>query len=261
MSLYKNSSIDLSVAIPAFNEEGNITPLIDEISRHISDLQLPPSYEIIIVDDCSSDNTLAEVENLMATYSNLRVYTHQTRGGKSAALRNAFNAARGQWVATLDGDGQNDPADLAKYWNTVKNGPSDTIYAGVRKMRNDGFVKKWTSKIANKIRIALLKDGTRDTGCGFKILPKTLLPKLPYFDNMHRFFPALARMNGYDVIELSINDRPREHGQSKYGFFDRASVALLDLIGVFWLSRRKYSAGSVKQIQKKELNSTMDQAG
>ena len=251
MNIENKDEIDLSIVIPAYNEEGNIIPLMDEIISSISSLQTPPTYEVIIVNDKSSDNTLNELKLLMSRYTNLLVLTHEERGGKSAALRNAFNASSGNWIATLDGDGQNDPADLARYWDQVSNGPSNTMYAGVRRLRNDGFIKKWTSKFANKIRLAFLNDGTRDTGCGFKIMPKSLLPNLPYFDNMHRFFPALARINGYDVTELSINDRPREHGVSKYGFFDRASVAILDLIGVYWLNKRKYSAGNATILNKR----------
>ncbi len=245
-----NYNKELSIIIPAYNEEGNLVPLVEEIADHLSNLEITPNYEIIIVNDCSKDQTLQEAKSLMSSHPRLHVYTHEKQGGKSAALKTAFRVAQGEWIATFDGDGQNDPADLKKYWQQIKNGPKKTIYAGARRLRNDGFIKKWTSKVANKIRVAMLKDGTRDTGCGFKVMPLSLIIELPYFDNMHRFFPALARRYDYEVIELPVNDRPRQHGQSKYGFFDRASVALLDLIGVFWLYRRRYKAGNAIEIKR-----------
>ena len=245
----QSSVHELSIVIPAYNESGNIQKLINEIRDALATITPVPDYEIIVVDDCSSDDTLAEIKESMAEHPQLRVFKHENRGGKSAALRSGFREVKGRWVVTLDGDGQNDPNDIAKYWDQVSSGPYDTIYAGVRRMRNDGMIKMMTSKFANRFRRMMLNDDTRDTGCGFKILPQPLLQNLAYFDNMHRFFPALAKLNGYGVTELSINDRPREHGISKYGFFDRASVAFLDVIGVFWLNQRKYRAGNVTQIE------------
>ncbi len=261
MSIYDNTDVDLSIVIPAYNEAGNLGALVDEIVWGLRELAQVPDYEIIIVDDCSSDTTLSEARSCMERYEQVRVYSHEVRAGKSAALRSAFAEVEGPWVVTFDGDGQNDPADLVKYWDYIATGPSNRIYAGVRRRRNDGIVKMLTSRFANRIRRFLLDDGTRDTGCGFKVMPKALVKNLPYFDNMHRFFPALAKLNGFDVEELVINDRPRQHGMSKYGFFDRASVAMLDLIGVFWLKQRKYRAGrSVPVLLERQISRHSEQS-
>lgn len=240
--------IELSVIIPAYNEEGNLAQLVDEIVAAFSGNGRPPAYEIIVVDDGSTDATAAEVERKLRRAPALRLLRHARRARKSAALKTGFDAARGGWIATLDGDGQNDPADLARLWPEIQSGPPNAIYAGVRRSRNDGAVKMFTSRVANPIRRWLLKDTARDTGCGFKVLPVALARTLPYFDNMHRFIPALARRQGYDVREAMVNDRPRRHGQSKYGFFDRLAVSFLDVIGVYWLIRRYSARGEITEM-------------
>ena len=225
---------DLSIVIPMYNEAGNIGELLDEIIAAFAGRPI----EIVVVDDQSDDASAAEVEARMAATAALRLLRHKKRSGKSRALRTGFAAARGAWVATLDGDGQNDPRDLARIW-AARAGSSETVFiAGVRQKRNDGPVKWVTSRVANAIRKRMLRDDCRDAGCGLKMMPAAFAKSLPYFDNMHRFLPALARRVGLDVIEEDIDDRPRQHGVSKYGFFDRASVALFDLFGVFWLIRR-----------------------
>jgi glycosyltransferase involved in cell wall biosynthesis len=239
---------DLSILIPAHNEQYNLAQLINEIVHAMPGAVPGLGYEIVVVDDGSTDDTRAEIVALMETIPALRVIAHSRRAGKSAALKTGFDACAGRWIATLDGDGQNDPADLAALWGEIASGPANVVYAGVRKRRNDGLVKKLTSRSANAIRQFALKDTARDSGCGFKVLPATLAAALPYFDNMHRFLPALARRHGYDVREIMVNDRPRAHGRSKYGFFDRAAVALLDLIGVFWLVRRYSDRGAVAEL-------------
>ena len=239
---------DLSILIPVHNEQDNLTQLINEIVVAMPQALPAGAYEIIVVDDGSTDSTRSEILPLMEKVTGLRVLVHSCRAGKSAALKTGFDACRGAWIATLDGDGQNDPADLAALWNEIAGGPQKAIYAGVRNRRNDGLVKKLTSRVANAIRRRALRDTARDSGCGFKVLPASLAKALPYFDNMHRFLPALARRHGYAVREVMVNDRPRVHGTSKYGFFDRAAVALLDLIGVFWLVRRYSDSGGVTEI-------------
>ena len=246
---------DLSIIIPVHNEQDNLAQLINEIVSVMSRAVPQPAYEIIVIDDGSTDSTRAEILPLMDALAGLRVIAHNRRAGKSAALKTGFDAARGAWVATLDGDGQNDPADLAVLWSEIAAGPSSVVYAGVRRRRNDGIVKKLTSRFANGVRRRALRDNSRDTGCGFKVLPAELVAALPYFDNMHRFFPALAGRHGYEVREVTINDRPRLHGRSKYGLFDRAAVALLDLIGVYWLVRRYSDRGGIT-----ELSSTREPA-
>jgi dolichol-phosphate mannosyltransferase len=239
---------DLSILIPVHNEQYNLAQLINEIVRSMAGATPVSRYEIVVVDDGSTDATQTEILPLMGEIPALRIIAHSRRAGKSAALKTGFDACHGNWIATLDGDGQNDPADLARLWGEIASGPADTIYAGVRKRRNDGLVKKLTSRSGNVIRRMALRDTARDSGCGFKVLPSALTRALPYFDNMHRFLPALARRHGYDVREIMVEDRPRAHGRSKYGFFDRAAVALLDLIGVFWLIRRYSDRGGVTEL-------------
>jgi dolichol-phosphate mannosyltransferase len=245
---------DLSILIPAHNEQNNLTQLLNEIVAAMTHAMPVSGYEIIIVDDGSTDATRAEILTLMDKMPPLRLIAHGRRAGKSAALKTGFDAAKGKWIAMLDGDGQNDPADLAKLWNEIASGTDKTIYAGVRTRRNDGIVKKLTSRCANAIRRRALRDTARDAGCGFKVLPAALARSLPYFDNMHRFFPALARRHGYEVRELLVNDRPRVHGVSKYGFFDRALVSFLDLVGVYWLIRRYSDRGAIEELgERREL--------
>ena len=239
---------DLSILIPAHNEQNNLTQLLNEIVAVMTQALPASGYEIIVIDDGSTDATRAEILALMGRMAALRLIVHERRAGKSAALKTGFDAARGKWIAMLDGDGQNDPADLARLWKEIASGSDRTIYAGVRTRRNDGLVKKLTSRSANAIRRRALRDSARDAGCGFKVLPASLARALPYFDNMHRFFPALARRHGYDVRETLVNDRPRLHGASKYGFFDRAIVSFLDLVGVYWLIRRYSDRGAVKEM-------------
>lgn len=233
----------LSLIIPVHNEAGNIGPLLDEVRAAFRGM----NYEVVIVDDHSVDSSLEEVRAKAARAPEFRVIRHQRRAGKSRALATAFRAARGAWVMTVDGDGQNDPADLARIWARMVDQPRTAIVAGVRKQRNDGPVKWLTSRLANFVRRRLLHDDCRDSGCGVKLMPTEFARELPYFDNMHRFFPALARRAGLEVLEERIEDRPRRHGVSKYGFFDRAAVALLDVIGVFWLIRRYSDPGAAPE--------------
>lgn len=239
---------DLSILIPAHNEQNNLAQLINEIVKAMAQAAPSPAYEILVIDDGSTDGTRAEILPLMGQIGPLRVLAHTRRAGKSAALKTGFGAAEGAWIATLDGDGQNDPADLARLWKEIASGPATQIYAGVRNRRNDGLVKKLTSRFANAVRRRALRDTARDSGCGFKVLPRPLATALPYFDNMHRFLPALARRHGYGVREVLVNDRPRVHGRSKYGFFDRAAVSFLDLIGVYWLVRRYSDRGAIEEL-------------
>lgn len=219
---------DLSLVIPVHNEAGNIGPLLAEIDRAFQD----ENYELVIVDDKSADSSVEEVLAHQRSQPRLRLLQHAQRAGKSRALTTAFAAARGRWVLTLDGDGQNPPEDLARLWRASASATPDRIVAGVRQRRNDGAVKWLTSRTANFVRRRLLRDDCRDTGCGVKLMPAEFARSLPYFDNMHRFFPALARRAGLDVLEEPIGDRPRQFGVSKYGFFDRAAVAFLDTVGV-----------------------------
>jgi dolichol-phosphate mannosyltransferase len=236
---------DLTVVIPVYNESGNIGALVTEIGQALSGIA---AYEILIVDDGSAPGSAEEALN---AGRHVRVLQHKKRTGKSRALVSGFQAARGKWIATLDGDGQNNPSDLARLWPRIEKSPP-VLFAGVRKRRNDGVVKLVTSKSANFIRKRLLKDNCRDAGCGFKVLPASVAKGLPYFDNMHRFLPALSIRAGLPVVEIDVEDRPRLAGVSKYGFFDRAAVAFLDTVGVFWLIRRHSDPGAVSEMNSVE---------
>jgi dolichol-phosphate mannosyltransferase len=231
--------MDLSIVIPVKNEAGNIAPLVVEIGA-----ALDPSgvdYEIVYVDDGSTDATAAEIARLRAANPRLRLIRHAASCGQSAAIRSGVKAARARWIATLDGDGQNDPADIPSLWQIAKATPTapPLLIAGQRARRQDSRSKRWASKIANAVRRAMLHDDTPDAGCGLKLFPRALFLDLPYFDHMHRFLPALALREGGIVRSLPVNHRPRERGMSKYGVLDRLAVGITDLFGVMWLRRRQ----------------------
>jgi dolichol-phosphate mannosyltransferase len=233
-----DSAPALTVLIPVFNEAGNIAPLADEVTAALGPLV---TFELLFVDDGSMDPTPRELSEAQARYANVRVLRHRKRAGKSAALATGFRAARGEWIQTLDGDRQNDPADAAEVWRLLHSPEAPArlgLVAGVRKRRNDGVIKFLSSRIANFIRRTMLRDATPDTGCGFKLIRRDVAVRLPFFDGMHRFLPALVRRAGYEVMQVPVNDRPRTAGRSKYGFFGRLGAGIVDLWGVFWLMRR-----------------------
>ena len=233
--------MDLSVVIPVKNEAGNIAPLVAEIARALDGRAF---YEIIYVDDGSTDSTAAEIHRLQASVPQLRLLRHVRSCGQSAAIRSAVRAACGRWIATLDGDGQNDPADIPVLWRIAQgmdiSSPATppSLIAGHRVNRQDRWSKRQASRIANAVRRLLLRDDTLDTGCGLKLFPRALFLDLPYFDHMHRFLPALVLREGGVVRSVPVNHRPRQRGISKYGVFDRLGVGIADLVGVFWLRRR-----------------------
>ena len=228
----------LSVVVPVHNEVENIEPLIAEIMATLEGVE---RYEIIYINDCSRDSTLERLTSLDQKFEVLRVLTHQKRSGQSAAIRTGVKAARGDLIATLDGDGQNDPADIPKLLKAYREqaiADAKILIAGFRARRQDSFIKRLSSKIANGIRSSLLGDATPDTGCGLKIFRREDFLDLPGFDHMHRFLPALMIRNGGQVISVEVSHRPRERGKSKYGTLDRLWVGIMDLIGVMWLKRR-----------------------
>ena len=231
--------MELSIVIPVRNEAGNIGPLVAEIVAALDGAGI--DYEIIYVDDGSTDATATEIGRLQAGNPRLRLVSHERSCGQSAAVRTGVQTARAPWIATLDGDGQNDPADIPSLWQIAKAAPATPplLIAGHRARRQDSWSKRRASKIANAIRRAMLHDDTPDTGCGLKLFPRALFLDLPYFDHMHRFLPALVLREGGDVRSLPVNHRPRERGASKYGVFDRLWVGISDLFGVMWLCRRK----------------------
>ncbi len=226
----------LSVVVPACNEQGNVVPLVDEI---VAALRGDVAFEIVFVDDHSDDATLAELTAAKARVPELRVLTQAARGGQSAAIRAGVKAARGGWVATLDGDGQNDPADLPKLLAARDAGdPAVKLYAGWRVDRKDTGSKRRASRWANALRARILRDDTPDTGCGTKLFERAAFLDLPYFDHMHRYLPALMQRAGWRTVSVPVNHRPRGTGVSKYTNLGRALVGIRDLMGVAWLIRR-----------------------
>src|SRR5215469_9885480 len=229
--------MDLSVVIPVRNEAPNIAPLVREITAA---LEGRLDYEIVYVDDGSRDETAAAVRALAREVPRLRLLRHRRSFGQSTAIRTGVKAARAPWIATLDGDGQNDPADIPKLWVMAKTAPSEPplLVAGHRARRRDSAMKRLSSRIANWVRRGLLGDGTPDTGCGLKLFPRALYLELPFFDHMHRFLPALVLREGGTVNSVPVNHRPRRGGISKYRVLDRLGVGIVDLFGVMWLTRR-----------------------
>jgi len=224
----------LSVVIPVRNEAGNIRPLLEEISAALAGLM---DYEVIYVNDGSTDGTGPELHALKPEYSELRVIRHAHSCGQSTAVRSGVKAARGEWIATLDGDGQNDPADIPKLIAALT---ENVALAGGnrRHMRRDVWIKRVSSVIANGVRSRILRDSTPDTGCGLKLFRRDVYLDLPYFDHMHRFLPALVQRSGWSVVSVPVNHRPRQRGASNYGTLDRLAAGIVDLVGVFWLLRR-----------------------
>ncbi len=229
--------MDLSVVIPVKDEAANVAPLVAELRAALDGLL---DYEILYVDDGSEDGTAAEIARLQAEAPHLRLLRHMRNYGQSAAIRSGVRAARATWIVTLDGDGQNDPADIPKLWRIGFTAPMapPLLIAGYRESRQDRGTKRLASQIANRIRRRMLGDGTLDTGCGLKLFPRSLFLDLPYFDHMHRFLPALVLREGGIVRSIRVNHRARRRGVSKYGVFDRLGVGVIDLFGVIWLKRR-----------------------
>ena len=230
------SQPELSVVVPVHNERDNVSPLIDEICAALRGVI---AFEIVYVDDLSRDDTLQVLAQRQANVPELRVIRHLAQCGQSTAVRNGVKAATGAWIATLDGDGQNDPADIPKLLAERARAPADVrLFAGWRVKRNDDFVKRLSSKIANGVRSRLLRDATPDTGCGIKLFDRSVFLELPYFDHMHRYLPALMQRAGFRTVSVPVNHRPRSAGVSKYGMWNRLWVGISDLRGVAWLIRR-----------------------
>ncbi|MCO6417565.1 glycosyltransferase family 2 protein [Siccirubricoccus sp. KC 17139] len=223
----------LSVVIPVRNEAPNIPPLVAEIEAALAGV----AHEIVYVDDGSSDAT-PEALRAAAAGAPLRHLRHRRSCGQSAAVVTGVKAARGAWIATLDGDGQNDPADIPRLLARAEAEGGAILVAGHRVTRRDSWVKRRSSRVANAVRARLLGDATPDTGCGLKVFPRALFLDLPHFDHMHRFLPALVLRQGGRVVSEKVNHRPRVRGVSNYGTLDRLLVGLVDLAGVAWLQRR-----------------------
>ena len=238
----------VSVVVPVRNEAGNLAPLVAEIAAALGN---GVSFEVIYVNDGSTDRTEAELMELMASRPWLRQIKHQLSCGQSAAVRTGVSHARANVVATLDGDGQNDPAFIPALFKVLAAGkPGVGLVAGQRTGRQATGFKKFQSRLANGVRSAVLRDGTRDTGCGLKAFRRDLFLALPYFDGLHRFLPALMRREGYDVAYVDVVDRPRHSGTSNYGMWDRLWIGILDLLGVWWLIRRRRRVPNVLEVKR-----------
>jgi dolichol-phosphate mannosyltransferase len=238
----------VSIVVPVRNEAGNIAPLITEIAARLDN---GVSFEIIYVNDGSSDRTESELTLLMASRPWLRQIKHQSSCGQSAAVRTGVRHARAPVIVTLDGDGQNDPAFIPALLKVLSEGaPRIGLVAGQRVGRQATAFKKLQSRIANSVRNAIVRDGTRDTGCGLKAFRRDLFLTLPYFDGLHRFLPALVRREGYDIGYVDVIDRPRHAGRSNYGMWDRLWVGILDLLGVWWLIRRRRQVPQVLEVKR-----------
>ena len=228
----------LSIVIPVFNERGNIGPLVQEVVQHLRG-RIP--FDIICVDDQSQDDTRDVLTALKAEVPELRVLVHQRRSGQSTAIRTGVKHALSPWIATLDGDGQNDPADIPKLLAAREQADAQTkLFAGWRVDRKDTASKRWASRWANRIRQRLLRDDTPDTGCGIKLFERAAFLDLPYFDHMHRYLPALRQRAGWKTVSVPVSHRPRGSGQSKYTNLGRALVGIRDLMGVSWLIQRSH---------------------
>ena len=227
----------VAVVVPVRNEAGNIAALVAEIAAALDGQW---RFEVIYVNDGSSDGTEAELKRLMAQCPWLRRVRHKQSCGQSAAVRSGVAASRSPLIVTLDGDGQNDPSFIPAMLRALEAGnPRIGLIAGQRVGRKASGFKKLQSRIANTVRGAVLRDGTRDTGCGLKAFRRDVFLTLPYFDGLHRFLPALVKREGYDISYVDVIDRQRGAGVSNYGMWDRLWVGILDLAGVWWLIRRK----------------------
>lgn len=241
----------VSVVVPVRNEVGNLAALVDELDQALASL-LP--FEVIVVDDGSDDGSGQEVSRLAATRPWLRQFRHQISCGKSPAIKTGITGARAPVIVTLDGDGQNDPAFIPPMLARLAEvGPSCGLVHGQRLGRKDTASKRLQSRIANAVRGAILRDGTRDTGCGFTCFPRAVYLDLPFFDALHRFMPALVRRDGYVIAHVDVVDRPRMSGVSKYGFFDRLGAGIVDLLGVGWLIARRKAVPVAREIGPHDL--------
>ncbi len=235
---------DFSVVVPVYNEEDNVQSLVEEIAAAMHERR----YEMIFVDDASRDRTRDILSGLKARHPGLRVLSHRANAGQSRAVRSGVLAARAPLVATLDGDGQNDPADLPRLFDSLaQSAGALAMVGGRRAKRQDSAWKKFGSRFANGLRKRLLKDKADDTGCGLKAFRRDAFLRLPYFDHMHRFLPALMLREGYDIDFEDVNHRPRQHGSSKYTNLGRLAASLTDLMGVMWLNSRARRPDGVEE--------------
>lgn len=241
----RNHSLEVSAVIPCKNERDNLAFLVDEVGNALEGRP----FELIIVDDGSDDGTDILLKEMAQTRPWLRHLRHEKSCGQSNAVRTGLLFAKGEFIATLDGDGQNDPAFFPQMVDALKEkGPDYALAAGQRMKRTDGWIKKHGSRFANAVRQSMLKDNTRDSGCGLKVIRRDVFLNLPFFESWHRFLPALVVREGLKVIHIDVIDRGRSHGTSKYGIFDRLWVGIIDLFGVLWLRKRRKKIPQISEI-------------
>lgn len=247
----------ISVVIPFYNEAGNVIPLIEATIHSLRD---KIHFNIILVDDASRDSTYAEITACIQNYPEVTGVRHLRQRGQSAALWTGITIAPHEWIMTLDGDGQNNPADALMLLNTLKNAPKtkNTVVFGNRPDRKDSWSTKVYSRAANRIRQFILKDNCPDTGCGLKLFPRKGFLSFPHFNHFHRYLPSLFQMHGYHIMNVPVTHRPRTRGKSKYGFWNRFLPGIWDLLGVLWLKNRPVHAeiaiieGQLKEVIKNE---------
>lgn len=243
----KTKTVKYSVVVPVYNEQDNAGPLATEIAKAMGKY----SYEMIFVNDNSTDTTLQVLTDLKKTHKTLRVLNHEKNAGQSRGVRSGVLAAKGEFVATLDGDGQNDPADIPALIKQItrKDAPEDlALVGGRRAKRKDTWAKRVGSRFGNGVRKWLLKDEADDTGCGLKVFRRDAFLRLPYFDHIHRYIPALMLREGYSIEFADVGHRNRQFGVSKYTNFGRLMVSIADLRGVMWLRRRARNPGGVDEV-------------
>jgi dolichol-phosphate mannosyltransferase len=237
-----------SIVVPALNEAENVAPLAAEIAGAL-DGAYPGAYELIFVDDGSTDETAQRVRAERAARPQLRLVRHERRAGQSAAIRSGVKAARAPWIVTLDGDGQNDPADIPQLLDMAWQGgeAARRMVGGLRLKRRDTRSRRLATRVANAVRQSVLKDGCSDTGCSLKAFPRDAFLDLPYFNSLHRFLPAMFQSYGIETRFVEVNHRPRLRGSTKYTNWRRALIGIADLRGVLWLKRRTVLPGSVTE--------------
>ena len=227
--------MDLSIVVPVYNEEENVHAVAEEILGALEGLD----FELLFVDDGSRDRTVDSLTAIAAVEPRLRVIRHRSNCGQSAAVVTGVREARAPWIVTLDGDGQNDPADIVRLFAAARGvSPAPDCVCGVRLTHHDNYLKRFSFLVANGVRSRLLRDGITDTGCGLKLFSREAFFNVPRFNHMHRYLPALFLRDGGTVVSVPVNHRPRLHGRSKYGLYSRLWVGLVDMLGVFWLQRR-----------------------
>jgi glycosyltransferase involved in cell wall biosynthesis len=247
---------DISVVVPVHNEAENVAGLTAEIIDALSGRAI---FEIVFVDDASTDTTARELQALAARHPQVRPIAHDRRSGQSIAVTSGVLAARGATVVTIDGDGQNDPKFIFDLVRVLASNDSHIgLVAGRRVGRKASGFKRLQSRVANTVRGAVLHDSATDTGCGLKAFRRDLFLRLPVFDGLHRFLPALIRREGYGIVQVDVVDRDRKHGVSKYGMGNRLWVGLMDLFGVWWLIRRRRSIPIVRELQSDACRSVAD---